>query len=248
MPRGGRRERWGTVRRVLCGLCVSCFLLACAHDMIDPEITVRPPNPDSSRSEYPAHWWAPAEDLAWWEIGPQAAGPGEVILSKRHELGLLSNFARTPFEFHGVRYESLEGLWQMMLYPEGPGDPRARYPGLVWPHTREEVARMAGFEAKAAGDIAFENMRRMGINWVTFEGRRMTYMTTLRGEHYRLIVEATRAKVLQNPEVREVLLRTGDLILRPDHTQPAAAPPSWRYFDILMDIREELRRGVETGE
>ena len=60
-----------------------------------------------------------------WEILPQEARPGEVILSKRHELGLLSNFAPTPFTFHGKRYASLEGFWQMMLYPEGPGDPRA---------------------------------------------------------------------------------------------------------------------------
>lgn len=40
---------------------------------------------------------------AGWEIMPQEAGNGEVILSKRNELGLL-NFAATPFEFHGKRY------------------------------------------------------------------------------------------------------------------------------------------------
>jgi hypothetical protein len=50
-------------------------------------------------SRYPAHWWvAVSKDGApSWEILPQEAGPGEVILSKRHELGLLSNFAPTPF-------------------------------------------------------------------------------------------------------------------------------------------------------
>ena len=63
-----------------------------------------------------------------WEILPQAAGPGEVIVSKRHELGLLSNFAPTPFTFRGQRYASLEGFWQMMLYPDGPDDPRATVP------------------------------------------------------------------------------------------------------------------------
>ena len=51
---------------------------------------------------------------------PQEAGAGEVILSKRNELGLLSNFAATPFVFRGRRDASLEGFWQMMLYPEGP--------------------------------------------------------------------------------------------------------------------------------
>ncbi|HMD34113.1 MAG TPA: hypothetical protein VKH42_04055, partial [Vicinamibacterales bacterium] len=75
-------------------------------------------------SHYPAHWWTPAptEGKPAWEILPQEAKPGEVILSKRNELGLLSNFAPTPFVFHGLRYASLEGLWQMMLYPENDRD------------------------------------------------------------------------------------------------------------------------------
>jgi len=48
---------------------------------------------------YPAHWWARVEDSQKpaWEVLPQAAQPGEVILSKRNELGILSNFAATPF-------------------------------------------------------------------------------------------------------------------------------------------------------
>ena len=95
-----------------------------------------------------------------WEILPQEAGPGEVILSKRNELGLLSNFAATPFEFRGKRYASLEGFWQMMKYPEGPDDPRAKFPGLEWTHTRDEVAEMTAFDAKKAGDLASRNMAR----------------------------------------------------------------------------------------
>ena len=96
-----------------------------------------------------------AEGAPSWEILPQAAGPGEVILSKRQpDLGLLSNFAATPFEFHGKRYASLEGFWQAMLYPEGSDDPRATFPGIDWKHTRDEVATMTAFEAKAVGDLA----------------------------------------------------------------------------------------------
>ena len=93
-------------------------------------------------SRYPAHWWkeVPRQEAASWEILPQDAAPGEVILSKRNELGLLSNFAATPFTFHGKRYASLEGFWQMMKYPEGPDDLRASFPvsngcthGTRWP-------------------------------------------------------------------------------------------------------------------
>src|SRR5438309_10656167 len=113
-----------------------------------------------SASNYPAHWWTPAprDGAPDWEILPQDAGPGEVILSKRNELGLLSNFAATPFTFRGRRYASLEGFWQMMKYPEGNDDPRATAPGVVWQYTREQVGQMTGFEAKRAGTLADNNM------------------------------------------------------------------------------------------
>jgi predicted NAD-dependent protein-ADP-ribosyltransferase YbiA (DUF1768 family) len=193
---------------------------------------------------YPASWWkaVPREEAASWEILPQDAGAGEVILSKRNELGLLSNFAATPFEFHGKHYASLEGFWQMMKYPEGADDPRSKFPGLSWPHTREEVAQMTGFEAKGAGTAADRNMKKMGISWVTFEGNRFEYKPATPGEHYKLIVDATWEKVRQNPEVKKVLLQTGDLVLKPDHHQEPDAPAAWRYYEILMAIRTQLQK------
>ena len=196
---------------------------------------------------YPAHWWTPipVSEKASWEILPQEARPGELILSKRNELGILSNFAATPFTFRGRRYASVEGFWQMMLYPEGPSDPR-RAPGIVWPHTRDEVARMTAFEAKDAGTLAEENMQKLGIDWVTFEGRRMPYRSQTPGEHYRLIVAAMRVKLEQNSKVREILLATGSLVLRPDHIQEPNAPPEWRYNEIWMEIRKELRSASST--
>ncbi len=153
----------------------------------------------------------PTNGAPAWEILPQEAGPGEVILSKRNELGLLSNFAPTPFTFHGKRYASLEGFWQMMKYPEDANDPRATFPGLEWKFTREEVGQLTAFDAKHAGSAADANMKKMGITWITFEGKRMEPRSATSDEHYKLIVEATREKVRQNPEVQKVLLATGDL-------------------------------------
>jgi len=194
-------------------------------------------------SRYPGHWWTPINDPKKpdWEILPQEAGPGEVILSKRNELGLLSNFAATPFVFRGKRYASLEGFWQAMLYPEAPNDPRAKFSGLEWKYTRDQVMKMTAFEAKHAGDLAEENMRKMKIGWVSFEGKRFTYRAKSPGRHYRLIVAATWAKVNQNADVKKVLLSTGNLILRPDHHQEPNAPAAWRYFEIWMKIRNELQ-------
>ena len=183
----------------------------------------------------------PKEGAPSWEILPQEAGLGEVILSKRNELGLLSNFAATPFVFHGKRYASLEGFWQMMKYPEGPDDPRATFPGLIWRYTRDQVAQLTSFDAKHAGDLGESNMKKMGITWVTFEGKRMEYKPPTPGAHYRLIVGATQEKVRQNPEVKRVLLSTENLILKPDHHQEADAPAAWRYYEILTQIRSELQ-------
>jgi predicted NAD-dependent protein-ADP-ribosyltransferase YbiA (DUF1768 family) len=194
--------------------------------------------------QYPAKWFAPVPESqrAVWEILPQAAKPGEVILSKRNELGILSNFAATPFTFRGKRYASVEGFWQMMLYPEGPDDPRARDPQVAWPHSREEVAQMTAFEAKGAGDTAERNMQKLGIDWVTFDGKRVLYRSRRKGEHYALIVAAMRAKLKQNAEVRRILLATESLRLLPDHIQEPDSPPEWRYYEIWMELRTELQR------
>lgn len=195
-------------------------------------------------ADYPKQWFAPIpeDQKASWEILPQAAKPGEVILSKRNELGILSNFAATPFVFHGKQYESVEGFWQMMLYPEGPDDPRAKASGIVWPHTREEVAHMTAFAAKDAGTAAEANMAKLQIGWVTFEGKRIEYRSKTPAQHYALIVAAMRAKLEQNPKVREILLATGDLVLRADHIQETDAPPEWFYNRIWMQLRSELRK------
>jgi len=101
---------------------------------------------------------------------------------------------------------------------------------------------MTAFDAKSAGTLAEENMEKMGISWVSFEGDRFPYRADEPGEHYRLIVEAMRAKLDQNPEVKRVLLATGDLILKPDHHGDENPPPEWKYYDIWMQLRSELQK------
>jgi hypothetical protein len=187
---------------------------------------------------YPRHWWQAATDLAEWEISPSAAGEGEVILSKRHELGLLSNFAPTPFEFEGARYESVEGFWQMLKYPENAQDPRAKLP---WPRARAEVARLTAFPAREAGDLADMLNASIDITWVTYQNKKLDPMESTKGDFYRLIRAVEEAKLAQNESVREVLKSTGDLRLLPDHRMPRDAPPAWRYYEIWMELRAGLQ-------
>jgi hypothetical protein len=64
------------------------------------------------------------------------------------------------------------------------------------------------------------------------------------GEHYRLIAAATWQKVLQNPDVRRVLLAIGDLVLKPDHYQEPDPPAAWRDYQILSVARSRLQKGL----
>ena len=193
-------------------------------------------------SRYPAHWWEEVErkTAPSWEILPQDALPGEVILSKRNELGLFSNFASTSFSYRGRRYKSIEGFWQMMKYPEGLGDPRREYPGIEWKYTRQEVSQMVGFEAKEAGKLANKNMEKMDIGWVTFEGKKIFYKGKDQQEHFRIIRGVSWAKIQQNKKLQSLLLKTGDLVLKADHHQSKDAPPAYKYPEIYMGIRSQL--------
>ncbi len=196
-------------------------------------------------SDYPHEWWQefPKDPTKPWEILPQEAQYGkDVILSKRTELGIFSNFAATPFTLDGKKYASVEGFWQMMKYPdpEDKTDPRYRK-DLIWKYTREEVGQLTGFEAKEAGEATKENYQKLGITWISYQGRRMEYKGKDQQEHYKLIFRAIQAKIDQNKKAKELLKATGTLILRPDHIQEADAPPAYKYYDILMKIRSELQ-------
>lgn len=201
-----------------------------------------------SHDNYPDEWWKPVpeSELASWEIGPQAADrlKNEVILSKRTTLGMLSNFYAASFTYEGIRYASIEGLWQSLKFPENAQDPR-NSPLVTWPYTRAQVETMTAFDAKRAGDIASQNMKNLKINWVTFKGQRIDYKGKDQDLHYQLIFKATAQKVLQNNSVRDLLLSTGDLRLLPDHRQEANSPPAYAYYDIAMKIREALKNGQD---
>lgn len=198
----------------------------------------------ASEPGYPQEWWKeiPRDQAHHWETLPQDAGPGEVILSKRTELGLFSNFTKSPFEFRGESYASIEGFWQATKYPENRNDERARFPGLRWRWTREQVKAMDSYKAKEAGDLGSQNMKIMGIDWVTFETEKMVYKEKGESEFYFLVREVMKAKLQQNPRVKELLLQTGNLKLRPDHTDLDAADLlAWQYHEIWMQMRRELR-------
>jgi hypothetical protein len=83
-------------------------------------------------------------------------------------------------------------------------------------------------------------MKTLGIQWVTFEGKKIFYLEKSKGDFYKLIWDAEMAKMEQNPEVKALLRKTGDLILKPDHHQSPDSAPAWKYHEIWMEIRSGL--------
>lgn len=193
---------------------------------------------------FPNVWWkeVPADQLPGWEIAPQAAdrSKGEVVLSKRNELGQFSNLGTAAFVLDGQAYGSVEGLWQGMKYPETKDDERIK-DGIEWPFSRQQVFAMSGFEAKHAGDVANANMKKLGIKWLTYLGQKMVYNGADAEQHYELILRACRAKLAQNPELTKLLLSTKNLVFLPDHKQTPDSLPAYKYHEIYMKLRSELQ-------
>lgn len=237
------------IQRTLSSLCLlACFLTSCTVSMTSnsPDNKINPSSrtDKSWKLDFPEHWWQeiPRQDAKSWEVLPQDAGYKEVVLSKRNELGLLSNFAETPFVFHGVCYPTVEAFWQMMKYPEGEKDPRWFWI-KNWKYKREQVAQMNGYSAKSAGNYVNFLMEKNNANWVTFEGKVIPFATKAPQEHYHLIWEALIEKLRQNPKVLEVILATKDLKLLPDHKVSEESPREWHYYLLWMDIRALLEAG-----
>ena len=192
--------------------------------------------------DYPAAWFkeVPRSEASSWEILPQDAAPGEVILSKRTELGIFSNFGATPFTLDGKSFASIEGLWQSLKYPD-PLNPDLRNELDEWPFTRAEVESMVGFEAKDAGTLASNIYKKNKLKNVSWNGHFFDYVDHKEGSafHYILIKRALRAKLDQNPGLWSLLMRTGCLKLKPDHKMNESDPPAYHYYKIFMELRRE---------
>jgi predicted NAD-dependent protein-ADP-ribosyltransferase YbiA (DUF1768 family) len=200
---------------------------------------------NTSFASYPTEWWSPIprEQAASWEILPQDAKTGEVILSKRNELGVFSNLAFAPFTLDEELYNSVEGLWQGMKYPDPnlSNDPRMAI--SPWPHTRKEVYLMSSWDSKTAGNEANDIYKKNNLTLVNFKDHQFIVRDGGTGSdfHYALITRAILAKVNQNPKIKELLLKTKGLILKADHVVSENEQASYRYDKILMKIRDEIK-------
>lgn len=196
-----------------------------------------------AQGKFPADWWreVPRSEAASWEILPQDAKEGEVILSKRTELGIFSNFAATPFVLDGKAFASVEGLWQSLKYPDPAVANDPRHEIKEWPFTRAQVEQMTAYEAKDAGKIANKIYLKYQLKDVNWGEHFFDYVDFAEGSayHYVLIKRALKAKLDATEGLWNLLLRTECLILKPDHRPGEHEPASYRYFEIFMKLRSE---------
>jgi predicted NAD-dependent protein-ADP-ribosyltransferase YbiA (DUF1768 family) len=148
--------------------------------------------------------------------------PGEPLnVFSRSEEALgrqLSNFAHTPFKLDGVEYASVEAFYASLKMPES---------------HRAAVRGLFGVEAKNAG--RGYNATRSRYNGQEFE---------LGGEfHHELMKRAIRAKIEQNPALKEAFLATGNRPITHDTGAPERSStryPNEVFARTLTEVRTEL--------
>ncbi len=155
-------------------------------------------------------------------IGPEAEAcriPINITSQTPEPLRLISNFAHTPFELDGLAYESIEGFWQGLKFPDEAD--RRRLAALYGP-----AARDAGYHAPAADTFVYQGeTARVG----TFD-------------HWRLMERACRAKFARNAAAREALLSTRGRPLVHQVKRDSKNIPGVIMAAIWMRIRERLLR------
>jgi len=157
---------------------------------------------------------------------------------------ILSNFAPTPFELDGIRYESVEGFIQSLKEP----DFSKQY----------EIAGMLGREAKKAGRN-YKSLISESFSKEEGEGEPVGYVINYQDiqipygseEHYSLIERAIRAKFEQNKKATDALIgenanerrKITHVLKRNDgsiiNENPTTSLPVEVFTAILMNIRHK---------
>lgn len=155
-------------------------------------------------------------------LGPEAKAcrvPINITSQSPEPLRLVSNFAHTPFRLDGQDYQSIEGFWQGLKFPDEVD--RRRHVALYGP-----AARDAGHDAPAADTFVYAGETvRVG-----------TY------DHWQLMEKACGAKFAQHAAAREALLSTGNRPLVHEVKPDSKNIPGVIMAAIWTRIRDRLLR------
>ena len=132
---------------------------------------------------------------------------------------LVSNLAHTPFTIDGISYESVEGFWQGLYFPDD--------------ENRLRISRLWGTEAKKAGWDAPPS------DIIEYDGKEIRVGTF---SHWRLMMRACQAKFETNEPARKALLATGNRPLVHKTRKDSQTIPGVVMAEIWMKIRGRLRK------
>jgi predicted NAD-dependent protein-ADP-ribosyltransferase YbiA (DUF1768 family) len=169
--------------------------------------------------------------LALMDIGSKPNACNEPIqvssMVKDPAIGLIGNFADTPFTLDERKYASIESFWQGLKF-EREAD-------------RRRIAALPGRQARRAGEEAGYGAT------ITYAGAAIPVGTW---QHWALMERACQAKFTQNDEAREALLATGRRPLQHKLRRDSKSIPGVIMAEICMRIRGRLRNEVEeeTGD
>jgi predicted NAD-dependent protein-ADP-ribosyltransferase YbiA (DUF1768 family) len=159
--------------------------------------------------------------LAFSDLGPREAACREPInvvsTHKDPQIRLISNFATTPFVLDGQTYQSVEGFWQGLKFPDEAD--------------RRRLATLSGIEAKRAGS------KQGAGDTFLYRGQELRVGTR---DHWDLMEQANWAKFTQSAEARQALLATTPRPLIHRVRRDSRTIPGVIMADIWMRIRERL--------
>ena len=163
-----------------------------------------------------------SQSLELHDLGEQAAAcrePINVVSSSPDPIAkVISNFATTPFDLDGQRYQSVESFWQGLKFSKE--------------SDRRRIAQLEGPRARAEGE-----QRGYGAT-VSYEGQELLVGTW---SHWQLMERACRAKFEQNAEASAALQATGDRPLRHVVRRDSKTIPGVIMAEIWMRLRKGMR-------
>lgn len=148
----------------------------------------------------------------------------DIKSGKPYPGGALTNFAPYPFEFDGVRCNSMEGLLQSFKFDK--------------PHIQESVCKLVGFAAKKRGQQRNSTWRKSQTLW--WDGEEYDR----KSEEYQELLDRAFDALSKNEKFQKALLATGESSLTHSigkKKQSETVLTEKEFVSRLKKIRERLK-------
>ncbi len=163
--------------------------------------------------------------------------------SENPDAKILSNLARTPFNYGGYNFQCVEAALQGIKFKDR--------------EQRERVFKMSGREALAVGRKITNSIKAGEKRFVYWNDIEIVYNSD---EHRDLLKEFIKAKIRQNPDVQTALLNLGDNFIYhyvgeeskhtslPEKIYIQTLISERERLEYLASLKEDFQKGYNEGE